>query len=935
MKDILLDSKLQKYKQGETQVISNDGYIDIPIELSVYFDSENYTLISGSSIDATPVVIYVLNTNIERIGTDSDVDIITSMLERGYAVVILDYLNNEKSISPDLDWSVQGLRTKIKNGTYFSELGAFSSGTYINNMVVPAGYNIEFSLVFWEIDKHGADGTFDKIVEVWNNDFRGYKGNIVIKWTDKNGNRKSTQNGFDGSKPIWYSDAAGTIEDAENGTYIKIKHTLANDISDCVKQDGMPIDLNLYMHITYPTNPGYDVPVMALACSSEHLAGGTQTSDRPQLNGFLFNGYVAVTYDYGYTPMARTDHYGYFDGSTPSKGSVTGDNVTYSIQWYNESKINTAAMRFLRYLSASDHDTYSFNSESIGVYGNSKGGWMTLLGEEHPEHLPERRIVPEHSGETRYENGDTDDNGYIDGGEEQPWLTYNGVVLDSGADFIYASCGGGSEQITSSHCPTFVSCNKFDGSCYNSSNQFVNVCRNMDIPALWFEVNQGHTFAYENDVKYNVNAYEALFTFAGYHLKGDAVSVIYILRDAEYSGMPTNAPIVIKFSGAVAIEEIEKITLTNANGKSVNGVWNSSFGGTEWTFTTPTLEGSTSYTLTIPSDLKGDNGKSIGKATTYTFETGYEVSMDASLISNTTTANGTYVYFNVPDVSDIEFNANVYTLRLNITNDAVNTLKIYSLSGFDPNTPDNATIDKLLGTINISGSGQYDVDLSEKLNEMSIGETAAFLIKEKKSAGNTIVSASTLDGSLGDISVSGSVSYSFDDAPDGITALKLGETSLSSSASNNSYYTNPLTLFANNNIIQKSTLTEDDLGRRFVISLKIYDTVSRIVTVKLSNGTSSSKNNSDYNAYFYNVYTKANEWITFEFEYTVYEPTMYEALGYYIRQQLSVSAPRWGNKDNVIYISDVIATEVVTNVTLSNAELLTTSTRTACISTEI
>ena len=39
-------------------------------------------------------------------------------------------------------------------------------------------------------------------------------------------------------------------------------------------------------------------------------------------------------------------------------------------------------MRYLRYLTLTEPETYSFDIESIGVFGNSKGGWFTFLGEE-------------------------------------------------------------------------------------------------------------------------------------------------------------------------------------------------------------------------------------------------------------------------------------------------------------------------------------------------------------------------------------------------------------------------------------------------------------------------------------------------------------------------------------------------------------------------
>ncbi len=414
-----IEEKLSAYKIGETVSVTEDGYIGIPVEVSVYHAGGE--VITGKAINATPVAIYVVNTAVERIGTDSDVNIMTSMIERGYIVVVLDYLNNSKAISPNLDWSVQKLRVNVKNGTYLENVG-LSSGSYNNNMVVPAGYNIEFNHVFWEMDKHGADGTLERIVEVWNNDFRAKKKDVIVKWVDESGNRKATQNGHDETAPVWL-DADGN-EDA-NGQYIRVKHTKAEKIEDCVNKDGTPIDLNLYMHITYPTAPASNVPVMVLSNSSEHLASGTQSADRPHLSGFLFNGYAGIAFDHAYVPMARDDHYGYFDGD--DSDSITGDNATYSVHNFNNGRVDTAAVRYIRYLSSSEHSKYTFDNTAIGVYGNSKGGWATMLGEENPDISFARRIYPGCNGKSRYENGKTEDIVFgsyvIDGGEEQPWLT--------------------------------------------------------------------------------------------------------------------------------------------------------------------------------------------------------------------------------------------------------------------------------------------------------------------------------------------------------------------------------------------------------------------------------------------------------------------------------------------------------------------------------
>ena len=109
MKDIKSDSKLSACVIGETQSYSDDGYIGISYEVTVYYDFATHGKAKSGfmTLGATPVMMYVVNTNVARIGTDSDVSIISSMLDRGYAVVVVDYLNDPKAKSPALEWSTQ------------------------------------------------------------------------------------------------------------------------------------------------------------------------------------------------------------------------------------------------------------------------------------------------------------------------------------------------------------------------------------------------------------------------------------------------------------------------------------------------------------------------------------------------------------------------------------------------------------------------------------------------------------------------------------------------------------------------------------------------------------------------------------------------------------------------------------------------------------
>ncbi|MCQ2399405.1 MAG: hypothetical protein MJ072_02740, partial [Clostridia bacterium] len=68
----------------------------------------------------------------------------------------------------------------------------------------------------------------------------------------------------------------------------------------------------------------------------------------------------------------------YFDGNS----GVTGDTLAYSFHVFNDKRINTAAIRLIRYLALSEPSTYKFNIEKVGMLGNSKGGWFRFLGED-------------------------------------------------------------------------------------------------------------------------------------------------------------------------------------------------------------------------------------------------------------------------------------------------------------------------------------------------------------------------------------------------------------------------------------------------------------------------------------------------------------------------------------------------------------------------
>ena len=250
----------EKYSICESKTIENDGHIGIPVNVSFLYDNSFGKIKSGAG--GTPIILYVLNANVERIGTAPDDEIIGSMIERGYVVLVLDYMNNTLAASPDLDYSTQAIRRRIIDQKENDALTFSESGKLIETFLVPSGYDVELSNPYWAFDKHGADGILEKITEIWNNDFKGTNAERCIKWTDIAGNRKRTVVAPDGTAPYWCNENG---EESADGEYIKLKYTYAESITDCVKKNGDPIDLNLYMHLIYPKRPVSPVPVFCVS----------------------------------------------------------------------------------------------------------------------------------------------------------------------------------------------------------------------------------------------------------------------------------------------------------------------------------------------------------------------------------------------------------------------------------------------------------------------------------------------------------------------------------------------------------------------------------------------------------------------------------------------------------------------------------------------
>ena len=825
------------------EYLSDDGYIGIPVEVNTY--------IKGETNEKTRIVLYVINTNTKRIGTEEDEPIISDLLDEGYVVVVLDYKNNAKSVSPDLDWSIQKIRTDIENGAYLNGASHEKYCTY----VLPAGYRLQRSIKYWNFEENGADGCLDYIVEIWNSDFKKAKG----------------------GKKITYPD----------GTVKKVSEVTANSIDDCVKPDGSPIDLNLYLDIVYPSNPKEEVPVMCLASSAETSVDSWSDPKRPHLTGFLFAGYAGVVYDHCYVPMSRNDHYGYFDG--------TDHDAPFTLYKYTGTKSETAAIRCLRYLADAYPDKYKFKKDKFGGYGHSKGSHVFMLGNTAPEKCEEYRYFSGHHGECAE-------------GVTQPYLTYkDGSKIPSNIQMVYSSNGGGTDYICENFAPLYVSAGEADGTGMSGFVKgHVSAARQYDIPSMYMTMpGVGHTIIYGYSEKYQIDMYNSLFDFAHYYLKDAKPVCEYILPLNGTKDFDTNGEITLKFTGPIARSEIEsKVKIINKKtGKAALGTWESEFKNTTWKFTGHDLTGGCEYEISVPESVTADNGKTLREAKSFTFKTKYEQGIaakdissdnaDMTLLKTADTDNGVYLLF---DSADYE-NSTTTDLRFSVINDAANRVSVYALDDIDEENIQNSLQGSLLADIGIAGKGDYSADITEYVKSLKKGEKAGFLLKAKdvkETKTITDLDFETVDSRFN----AGAYSTDQNNTPGGLKSYK------------------STSEFSIRRLIFNPSITEADFGRKFNISMDVYPTANRYFTLRVRNYSSAALNWPDYNDTTVNKrLLEKDTWHTLTTTYQVND--LYYCAPEILKDGISISSSGTGE---AYYIDNLKVTEDITEVKIAKEQ---------------
>jgi hypothetical protein len=234
-----------------------------------------------------PMVVYLSNLDIPRLGTDSDENILGDLLEQQLLVIKLN-VSKMPSSSPELEHAIGAFFLDIDEIIQIATNSKFK-GEHGNLFFLPEGYRLKRDLSYWDLKKHGSYGTLEYILDVYN---RG----------------------------------------ARNRDY---------DPVDSPEQmrgpDGQIIHFDLRMDIIYPSGQNAQkVPTMALFSSQSMRPRAFAANDERLAYplGFALNGYAVAFIDHNYIPLARHEYFGHFR--------------PFSLDQWNGLASASASIRFLR-----------------------------------------------------------------------------------------------------------------------------------------------------------------------------------------------------------------------------------------------------------------------------------------------------------------------------------------------------------------------------------------------------------------------------------------------------------------------------------------------------------------------------------------------------------------------------------------------------------
>lgn len=212
--------------------------------------------------EARDVILYIKNRAWERIGTESDLSILSDYIDEGFIVMTLDFGDEPEATSPFIDNDVHLLHRAIFGYRTPSILRQVDlEPNLIRCFILPEGYRVATNLTFWEIDKHAPHGTLEYTMKIYNEQ-------VVPK--------------FEHLKP-------------------------AEEPSDMVDREGNPFDYKIKMDIVYPSNPENTVPVFVYSDTQ-----ATRNAHHRYL--FQLRGYAYVVMGHCFNPCVT--HYGHMRNFT-------------------------------------------------------------------------------------------------------------------------------------------------------------------------------------------------------------------------------------------------------------------------------------------------------------------------------------------------------------------------------------------------------------------------------------------------------------------------------------------------------------------------------------------------------------------------------------------------------------------------------------------
>lgn len=284
------------------------------IPLNIYYNGN-----PAAETDVT-VIVYVMNHGGERIGTESDLSILSDYIGQGYVVMTADFGNDPRAVSPDFDGDLY----RIFRAVYGHETAPLLENTKLKPkqyrcFFMPAGYRIAEGVEYWDITKHAVYGSLEYIMSTFNRE-------IV------------------GKEP----GARAVASPAE--------------LKD---RKGRPFDYKIRMDILYPSMAKKKVPlVYYLATQTVRNPSGTPRGYRPHMIGFTMRGYAYALIGHCFNPVIQ--HYWHFE--------------RFTLDHFNGLACYQTAIRYLR----AHADIYNFDTRYIGGLGHSKGQYsVTRLSDPH------------------------------------------------------------------------------------------------------------------------------------------------------------------------------------------------------------------------------------------------------------------------------------------------------------------------------------------------------------------------------------------------------------------------------------------------------------------------------------------------------------------------------------------------------------------------